>query len=282
MPHNLATDPTGYFQIARAFFDVVEDGSEISCEGARQLLDAIADLDGRSWSCTDLHHSLFLRADEVRTCCKRFFVDGERRGDVVLYDFAGQGPLELEDIVLAKRALHRDLNSGRPSACDGCDFMSFEKWGSIDPLDIRYLSIENHSVCSMKCTYCGPEYFGGLKEKYDTRATIDSLLEVGALDNCDTVVWGGGEPVIGRAFDTMLNTIAEKTNQAEQRVLTNSVRTSKAVKELIAQGRVAVTTSIDAGSPQTFKSIRGLDAMERVLCNLRSYAEVDPSRVTVK
>jgi len=36
----------------------------------------------KSWSCTDLQGSLFLAPDEIRTCCKRFFVNGEMRGDV--------------------------------------------------------------------------------------------------------------------------------------------------------------------------------------------------------
>ena len=38
---------------------------------------------GKSWSCYDLHNSVFLAPNEIRTCCKRFFKDNILKGDVV-------------------------------------------------------------------------------------------------------------------------------------------------------------------------------------------------------
>lgn len=280
----LAQGKTTYFAIADLFWRVMSSTSIADAEKPALIAKGVAEMGGKSWSCTDLHHSAFLRPDQVRTCCKRFFVDGKMQGDVVLFDVAGpeNAPISSKAILDAKRNLHQKINSGEASACDGCPFLEFGHWSSLNQLDIKYLSLEYHSVCNLKCTYCSDEYYGGKQASYDIRKTIDGLLADGTLENCALIVWGGGEPVVAKEFDTLLQRFAGELPQVQQRVLTNSVKRSEALESLLAGNRAQIVTSIDAGTDKTFRLIRGRPGLKKVCKNLQAYAQINHARVTVK
>lgn len=232
-----------------------------------------------SWGCNDLHNSLFLAPTEVRACCKRFFADGEMRGDVVLVNASDANPAA---ITKAKKDLLLEINKGEPTSCTGCPFLEFKNWGSVDPLRVQYLSMEHHSVCNMKCTYCDEKYYGGKQPEYDVLELLRQLYSDGALGGLQTVIWGGGEPVVGKRFPEILAHLMGATS-ASHRFLTNALVFSPSIANVVQCGRGTVTTSIDAGTEAKFAEIRGTDlGIHRVLGNLRGYAEINPQAVTVK
>lgn len=282
LSYTCTEEKTLYFNIAHIFMHTMNRTDLAESEKSAEVAAQLKAFEGKSWSCVDLHHSLFLRSNQVRTCCKRFFVDGEMRGDVVLFDVEQKGAVSREQILDAKRDLHQKLNSGVSCACDGCPFLEFKDWGPLNELDVHYLSLEHHSVCNLQCTYCSDEYYGGKSAVYDVKGTIDALVDAGVLNHCNIVVWGGGEPIIGKDFDYILNRLATKLPSAQQRILTNSVKKSAAVSELLAANKAQVVTSIDAGTDDTFATIRGGRRLQDVCKTLRQYADVNSDKVTVK
>jgi glycosyltransferase involved in cell wall biosynthesis len=275
---------TVYFKIVTTFNRLMMNENLNDIEKAHAMNSSLREMEGNSWSCTDLHHSIFMRPDEIRTCCKRFFVDGEMKGDVVLFPVVkGDGPREIvEKTLYAKQQLHQKINSGLPNACDGCPFLEFKKWPSLNVVDLRYISFEYHSMCNLECSYCSPEYFDGRVPNYDIVGLTKALIESEALANCETAVWGGGEPTIGKEFKIIFNLLSEKLPAVRQRVLTNSVKFNPALSEALAAGRTQVITSIDAGTPDVFTIIRGKNRLMKVIDNLRSYSAQDPAKVTIK
>ena len=232
----------------------------------------------RTWSCTDLQGSLFLAPNEVRTCCKRFFVDGEMKGDVKLVDAKDATPGK---ILEAKKSLIASINKGEKNDCSGCNFMEFKEWEPIEPLKIKYLSMEHHSVCNMKCSYCSDEYYGGKKAEYDVLGLVKNLSDNGSLDNLHTTVWGGGEPTVGKDFNDILSFLDNHTN-SKHRILTNSLKYSHNVQESLDDGIATIVTSIDAGTQETFTKVRGMGKLETVLNNLKLYSLENPHLITIK
>lgn len=275
---------TLYGNVCNSFYKIMGNSELSESDKAKMIYSEVGNLDGKSLSCTDLQHSVFLRHDEVRTCCKRFFVDGEMRGDVKLFDFTNDSneSLNSKKILKAKRELHQKINSGISNPCDGCSFLEFKKWDSLNKLDIQYLSLEYHSVCNLKCSYCSEEYYGGEKPKYDIEESISTLVKDDALTNCALIVWGGGEPILGKGFDNISSMMAKKLPHAQQRVLSNSVKRSSAIDKLLLDNQGQLITSIDAGKPDTFEKIRGKNHLQRVCKNLKSYSEINNTRVTIK
>jgi glycosyltransferase involved in cell wall biosynthesis len=278
----LSVRTSNYFRIAERFTALFEARGAISETDALALFAIVDELAGASFSCTDLHHSVFLRADEVRTCCKRFFVDGEMRGDIVLLDKPEARQFSAEAILAAKRALHDKINRGEPSGCEGCPFLELKAWDSLERLSVKYLSLEHHSVCNLQCAYCSEDYYGGARARYDVGALVGEFGAAGALDACEGIVWGGGEPTIDAAFTPLALSLEQRAPNVRQRILTNAVAKNETVEALLRRGRAVAVTSVDAGTEAVFEAVRGKPRLSRVLANLRRMAEARAANVTVK
>ena len=57
---------------------------------------------------------------------------------------------------------------------------------------------------------------------------------------------------------------------------------SEEVKSALKKGLIKITTSIDAGTPETFKFVRGRPKFLNVFENLSRYAKVDPKKIIIK
>ncbi|WP_198012286.1 glycosyltransferase [Desulfosarcina sp. BuS5] len=280
----LPTKKTKYILIASHFLKTMQDERLTAKLKAIAISEYIKQVVNKSWSCIDLHHSIFLAPDQIRTCCKRFFVDGEMHGDVILLDMSkcDSARVSSQNILEAKQKLFSKINSGEKSDCDGCPFLEFKEWGSLRNLEIKYLSFEHHSICNLRCSYCSETYYGGKKPRYDVKALIESFLNQNVLDSYSVVVWGGGEPVLDKGFAPLIEKLADQLPGANQRVLTNAVIYSETIEHLLAEDKVSITSSIDAGTDETYLLVRGQSKLREALANLEKYASANSAKVTIK
>ena len=236
------------------------------------------------YSCPDLQQSVYLAPSKVRTCCQRFFVEGKQEGDVVLLDVAKGDRVTAETILGSKLRLIGEINSGDKTACYGCPYLQKKAWGTLDKenFQVKHLSLEYHSVCNLKCTYCSDEYYGGETAQYEIFELISQLKKLGYMEFCDSIVWGGGEPVLDTDFENLVNLILNDLSPNYLRFFTNSVRHNSLIQKLLNEQKIYITTSIDAGSAETYKKVRGFDRLEKAYVNLSKYAEISPERVTIK
>lgn len=231
-------------------------------------------------SCKDLNSSLFLGPDEIRACCKRFFVNGIQKGDVVLLKAAED--ISLPAIARAKKNLIDRINADEASECSGCPYIERydEGAGGID-----YISLENFSYCNMRCTYCSPKYYGGQEAKYNAADIVTQLAaSPGGFAPACHVVWGGGEPTLSPRFDPINRLFDAMPQVSKIRVLTNSLRHSENLDQLLTHDKFQLVTSIDAGTQTLFREIRGKGEIDAVLGNLRRYHArlSDKRRLTIK
>lgn len=266
---------TYYSQLVQAFSDLLNGPLENFENSFSHLTDLATDSNS-FLSCDDLQDSIFLAPNEVRTCCKRFFVDGERRGDVVLdgIDLAPDRPLDLQQIAIAKMRLIRDINQGEVTSCAGCPFLKRKNWKSKIPTSFNYISLEHHSVCNLRCTYCDETYFGGKRPTFDVFSTLNAHRTHSFLETDTLFVWGGGEPLVDPEIDDLLEQLEGLVPGGNHRFLSNATRYSQTVAKLLRNERASLVTSIDAGTESTFRKVRGRPGLHRVIENLHSYASV--------
>ena len=236
------------------------------------------------WSCYDLQKSVFLAPDEIRTCCKRFFIDGEQRGDAVLLDKLTPDALQTDvhDVIRAKKSMIKNINNHSEAQCNGCPHLRYEIWP--EPLSdgIEYLSLEYHSLCNMKCNYCSEKYWDGRRPFYDIERMINSFAESGMLKKPQYLVWGGGEPTLDKNFDHILGQLSELPGQSKIRVITNSTLFKPRLAELMSEDRAFIITSFDAGDAELFNTIRGSRHFESVTKNLQKYVESSSKNTVIK
>ena len=269
---------TKYRIIFDTFLDAMRCGEPIN-----NLIEKITDLMSKSWSCYDLHHSIFLGPGEIRTCCKRYTHEGRLKGDVVLLRGDSENfSFTYDDIRQAKNNLHLEINRDNSDDCQGCPFLRFENWGT--PLDqgVKYLSFEHHSLCNMRCTYCSEIYYGGRKPTYDVSFFIENLKQKDALRNIEYIVWGGGEPTVDPAFPAQARKLADGITGIKQRIISNATLYSETLSTLLREDRALMVTSIDAGNEKSFNSIRNYNNFNKVIENIKRYAEKGSHNIVLK
>ncbi len=241
------------------------------------------------WSCGDIENSVFLAPNEIRTCCKRFFVDGKIAGDVVLDVKIESGvgspqKITSNQVYEAKQSLKRKINIGNKNECSGCPYLELKNWesGKKTSFEIKYLSMEQHSICNLRCTYCDDKYYGGLNPDYDVTATLLDFHQNGVTSNLQTVVWGGGEPTLDPNFPKMLAGVRRVAPNCEHRFLSNSKRFSQEIYDSLYDGHSQLVTSMDAGSDSKYLEIRGRKGYSEVLENLRRYSEIANNSLVIK
>jgi poly(ribitol-phosphate) beta-N-acetylglucosaminyltransferase len=230
-------------------------------------------------SCKDIQQSIYCAPDEIRTCCQRFFVDGKIKGDVSLVSLNEERNVSYNEIISAKKSLIDGINNGTDDRCTGCPLLRRADWPEIEHEKVGTISIENHSVCNMRCTYCSETYYGGVKPKYNLEFLLADMPEVSRDLH---IAWGGGEPTLGNEFERLFTIVNKKYIPKTQRVFSNALKYSKALQANLDAGLTSLTTSIDAGSEETFRIVRGAKRFEKVLNNLRQYSAVNPDHVTIK
>lgn len=276
---------TSYFQIQTKYlklFSMFVSSMKNNIVNKYLIIDSmIEEILSKSWSCYDLHNSLFLASDEIRVCCKRFFVDGKKKGDVVLLKFIDDTNDIFNDILKSKKDLFKRINLDNAKQCYGCPHLEFKNWDTLDKLQFEKISFEYHSVCNMRCIYCSPKYYGGKKPVYDIEKLIDNFIDNNSLETCKSIVWGGGEPTIDKHFDYLITNIAQNIN-FKQMVITNALYYSHVVQLLLDRDKITITTSIDSGNDSSFKHIRGVNGINKVFYNLKLYAKKNPKNITIK
>ena len=234
-------------------------------------------------TCKDLEESLYVAPNEIRACCQRFFHGGKIRGDAKLLDIKDNKTPTSSDIKKAREKLFNEIQNDKNEQCKGCIFLKETEKKPNFSSKVSLLSIEHHSVCNLRCNYCSDVYYAGKKSKYNVVEFISLLSKDKSLDNCQQVVWGGGEPTLDKSFEEILEEIHKHANpNIYHRVFTNSVRFSEAIPKFLEKSLIKITTSIDAGTPETFKKVRGRPKFYNVFENLKSYSRVDPTKITIK
>ena len=233
-------------------------------------------------SCKDIEKSLYIAPNEIRSCCQRFFFKGKMRGDAKLIDIEDGVTPTANDIKKARENLFNKIQNDESESCLGCPFL-YETDKPDFSHKINHLSIEHHSYCNLRCTYCSEIYYGGKRSKYNVVEFIKYLSDSKAFKNCKQVVWGGGEPTLDKSFELIVNEIDKYANpNIYHRVFTNSVRYHQAVTDFLKRDLIKIVTSIDAGTKEKFKQVRGRDKFYNVFENLQKYSSYNPNRITIK
>lgn len=239
-------------------------------------------MSGESYSCTGIHGAIYLAPDELRHCCQRFFVNNEMRGDVRIFKVSSDADLSVEKILHYKQDLYERINRGLDTPCRGCPSLLYDFWPPLDRLRIQHLSIEAHTFCNLKCSYCSDVYYGGKKPQYNILTLVKKLIEGGVCDPNISLVWGGGEPLLLDSFDEMFSVLTSTLRPSHNNVFTNAVVYNDTLEKYLKEGLASIVTSVDAGTHDVFKKIKNSNKFEQVFANLSRYHQLGGNRVTIK
>ncbi|WP_114661840.1 radical SAM protein [Polynucleobacter necessarius] len=228
-------------------------------------------------SCIYLQKAVYFAPSEIRACCQRFFYKDQLKGDAVLLKAKNKN-VSYSEILDAKRELINLINSNEENQCTGCPHIKKSDWPPVEFESVNVCSIEDHSLCNMRCSYCSDTFYGGEAPQYNLKNILDEMRP----DENLHIAWGGGEPTLRKDFEDLFLDVTYKLNPKTQRVFTNALIYSPSMQRVIDAGLTSITTSLDAGTEETFIKVRGAKKINRVFANLSRYSQLRPDLCTIK
>jgi MoaA/NifB/PqqE/SkfB family radical SAM enzyme len=137
-----------------------------------------------------------------------------------------------------------------------------------------YLEVTNR--CNLRCRTC-PQFFGMAERFHDLTwerfiALTDQFPRLRRV-----VLHGIGEPLLNPDLGRMIRHL--KSRGAYVLFNTNGLLLrGKKARDLATSGLDELRVSIDGGTPETYRTVRGVDGFDRILGNLRRFAALKAER----
>jgi len=219
-------------------------------------------------SCSKLESGLYLSIHGLQACTRGalmpplFCSADEVSQGLVTKDFIVQ---KRKDYISMLNDDHSDID------CKNCLMVRYKRYGNISFSRLGHVDLQHYSICNLRCAYCGYTRDDiHLVPQYDALAVL-RLFSPEDVEWHAHVDFAGGEPTLLENLEEYLGFF--RTRRIRVLMHTNAVLFHQAIYDGLADGSLYwVTTSLDAGTPSTFKSLRGGGHYLQVLETLSRYA----------
>lgn len=219
-------------------------------------------------TCPKLESGFFLGIDGLRSCARGALLPPLfcTREEIV------SGAVSKELIVERRQRCIAMLNDGQSEMdCKRCFMVEQKRYGDIDCSRLGHIDLQHYTICNLRCSYCS--YARDNRHEppqYDALQVLRLFAPADVEWNAH-VDFAGGEPTLLGNLEEYLEYF--RTRRIRVLMHTNGVRYHRAIYNGLADGSLYwVTVSLDAGTPSTYKQLRGGDHYLQVLENLSRYA----------
>lgn len=202
---------------------------------------------------------------------------------IILNNFDGN--LDIENLIRRIREDRFNLHNDKIiESCKGCPNLYEEKW-EIDYSKypkLGYINFADCGLCNSKCIYCkswtntkfeNGKYKPIIEEKFYNIIPIAEKFKEKGMITKDTIIdFTGGEPTIYEFFEESLNYFL-KFGTKKILIFSNAILFSEIILKGIKKGIITITVSVDAGSQNTHKIVKGVESYNNVYENLKKYAK---------
>jgi len=151
-----------------------------------------------------------------------------------------------------------DVTTLRKSMLDWFDSTDKKLYDSPENFNLKYLDLRWRNTCNLACVYCGPECSSTWAKELDQQTRIDTLqLDTlksyinDQIENLQRVYLAGGEPLMIKDNEWLLEQLIERNPTAEVWVNTNLMNTDNKIFRLLTKmDRVKFMISAEAVEDQ--------------------------------
>lgn len=226
------------------------------------------------WLNSKQQGNIVMRHGRIAACCTREVILSNGTNDYSKMSF--------EDIQNKRIALYNAINNDTAIQCRDCGCLVEMDEENIEIGKLGYLIFHPHSTCNLSCCYCNFAQNGAVLEKfdenkYDPLAMISHFHDIGLFKDDIIFEFGGGEPLLLKNIPQTIEFLSENYPKSCVLFVSNFALKSK-VKDLIPflknrKIKSVLKTSIDCGTRETYKKIRGRDVFDIVKNNLINSAK---------
>lgn len=186
--------------------------------------------------------------------------------------FDGDCKTSMDQCLAWREEILRGLAENRPTVCKDCPYIKEDYFPAEDK--VRIFNYSEAGACNFKCSYCS--YFENTKRaepagKYiDCGELFQEMERRGMLSEDLSVDLTCGEISIHPQKDEIYDAIKNAPFIAS---CTNAAVYDVRIAQLMEEGRGAINVSMDAGTAETFRKIKGHDMYQAVCENLKRYSQ---------
>ena len=233
-------------------------------------------------NCKILQHGLCFFDNKLASCCYSPVDQVDGQCPPVLYDNY-KGEIIPPDELFKKIEEYSGIfkKGGCPRECKDCYHIKEADWS--DEKYIDYITITHFSACNADCIYCtsNNEVFEKTNKVYPILPILKYFKEQGVIKQGCELHIGGGEFTIYKECDELLELFAVN-NYARVFVPTNAVKYSDTLFRAMDEASTYIIVSLDCGCRKTFKTIKRVDAFDKVMDSLTKYAKTEKSKEAIR
>ncbi len=187
-------------------------------------------------------------------------------------DEASEVKITKEMIVEKRKWLFGLLNDENGNIfCKGCHQVKTKRYDHVNFTRLGRIDLAATTICNLRCSFCGyTKHHAFFESKYDALTILREFTEADVLWD-SAVDFNGGEPTLLRDLGEYLDFFASR--RIRILLYTNAVKFRQSIYDGLASGSIQwVCTSLDSGSPSSFKRLKKKDFFLQVLENLSRYA----------
>lgn len=221
-------------------------------------------------SCEHLEYNVVFFTDRIRVCCG----DEIRRSNSLLpgipIDDINLDNLDdlLSEFRQYKEQIVRNINSNKPIICKGCKYLRKDYWEK--SATFKLVNFSTDYPCNLKCSYCfqnSKDY--NYKTNYDIYKLISKVLQSKFISKQTQFIYACGELGIHPKAQELIQFF--EGNKVS--FFTNATKYFESMHQLICKPQNSMLVSIDSGTKETYRKIKGADLFETVCENLCRYAK---------
>jgi len=238
----------------------------------------------KSYYCEKLEKTLHFMPNEVKFCCSC----AEGAG-IKIVDFSKFNP---QEIINAKNKYIEFLKKGKiPKECKGCieykeksikeQFLSLLK----KPVEkkISHIIVDHFKQCDCNCTYCSQaQFYPDRSQNYELLPIIQKLYETKMIDLDNLKVeFQGGNISLLKEFEALMREFYAH-NCDDFVILMNAIQYIPILEKFGCNAKSHICISLDAGTRETFKKIKNIDAFDKVIENIKTLRKNSQAQISLK
>lgn len=186
----------------------------------------------------------------------------------------------IDEFLNLRQRMSENISRGNDGCCEGCIEIK-EDYFERDPR----ISIANYSsggVCNLKCIYCNSsaKYSKGTWDTdIDFTEVLDALRKRNMLSDTSIFEISPGEISLHKNRKQIYS---QFKNTVSTMVMSNATVFDDDLAECLKKSEANLCVSVDAGTRETYKRVRGVDLYEKLCNNLKRYSEVAPGQLDLK
>jgi pyruvate-formate lyase-activating enzyme len=205
----------------------------------------------------------------VMQCCARNTIDEVLVRTPYMNNFPDFSVELLNKFLLLKNKIADNLKFGIVHEnCANCPYIKETYY--FKHRKIRQIALTAVNACNFKCIYCSQKQFEPYKYSAfeDTFKALMKLEANGILAADAFVALSMGE----FSAQDKGNKLANYVSGYDSVLFTNAYKWSETAASALEKGKSYLYASVDAGTRETYKTVKGRDVFDQVCDNLRKYA----------